>query len=122
MPSGRRGGSRSAETAFAGVVVLSLVVLFAPAGDVPAAPPGVDKVVHAALFLALAATGRWASLRTGLLGPALVAYAAGSEVLQGLPAIGRTSSVADWLADVVGVLVGVLAWDLLARRSSSPQR
>ena len=96
---------------FAGVVAVSLVVLFAPASDVPGAPPGVDKVVHATLFLALAATGRWAGLRAATLGPALVVYAAGSEVLQGLSAIGRTSSVADWLADVVGVVTGLALWE-----------
>jgi hypothetical protein len=113
MP-GRRGWSRYGPPAFAVVVVVSLVVLFAPAGDVPGAPPGVDKVVHAAVFLALAATGRWAGLRPGVLVPALVAYAAGSEILQGLPAIGRTSSVLDWVADIVGLLAGLALWARLA--------
>jgi hypothetical protein len=79
MPAGRLAQVRLGRTVFAGVVAVSLVVLFAPAGDVPSAPPGVDKVVHGVLFLALAATGRWAGLRPGVLLPALVAYAAGSE-------------------------------------------
>ena len=116
MTIGRRVDSRAGRSAFAGVAVVSLVVLFAPAGDVPAAPPGVDKVVHAVLFLALAATGRWAGLRPGVLGPALVVYAAGSEVLQGLTAIGRTASVADWLADVAGLLAGLTLWELISAR------
>jgi membrane associated rhomboid family serine protease len=107
---------RRGPTVFAGVVVVSLVVLFAPAGDVPSAAPGVDKVVHALLFGALAATGRWAGLRALVLGPALVAYAAGSEVLQGISAVGRTSSVADWLADVAGLCAGLALWQLMARR------
>ena len=47
--------------------------------------------------------------------PALVAYAAGSEVLQGLSGIGRTASVLDWLADVVGVLAGLLLWARFGR-------
>ena len=38
--------------AFAVVVLVSFAVLFAPGDDVPLAPPGVDKVVHAALFTA----------------------------------------------------------------------
>ena len=40
---------------------------------------------------------------------------AASEVIQGL--IGRDAAVGDWLADVVGVLVGVLVWQWLARRA-----
>jgi hypothetical protein len=97
-------------TLFGAAVLVSLVVLFAPAGDVPSSPPGVDKIVHAALFLTLAATGRWAGVRPAVLLPGLVAYAAGSEVLQGLSGIGRTASVLDWAADVVGVLAGLLLW------------
>ena len=46
--------------AFAVAVLVSLAVLFAPADDVPASPPGVDKVVHLLLFAALAGSGRWA--------------------------------------------------------------
>jgi hypothetical protein len=105
---------RLGRAVFAGVLVVSLVVLFAPAGDVPAAPPGVDKVVHAVLFLALAVTGRWAGLRPAVLLPALALYAAGSEVLQGMAAIGRTTSVADWIADVAGLLAGLALWARLA--------
>ena len=113
MPVGRR--TPWGRVAFASAVVVSLVVLFAPAGDVPGAPPGVDKLVHGGLFLALAMTGRWAGLRSAALGPALVLYAGGSEVLQGLAVIGRTASVADWIADVVGALAGLLLWARLSR-------
>jgi VanZ family protein len=115
MPGPAHPRGRLGRAAFAGVLVVSLVVLFTPAGGVPSAPPGVDKLVHAVLFLALAATGRWAGLRPVVLLAALVAYAAGSEVLQGLSAIGRTASVLDWAADVVGVLVGLALWAGLAR-------
>lgn len=113
MPDGRR--VRWGMPAFATVVVVSLVVLFAPAGNVPGALPGVDKLVHGGLFLMLALTGRWAGLRSVVLGPALVVYAGGSEVLQGLAVIGRTASVADWAADAAGVLAGLLLWARLSR-------
>jgi VanZ family protein len=107
--------------AFALAVLVSLAVLFAPASDVPSTPPGVDKLVHATLFAALALSGRWAGLARGVLAPVLVLYAAASEVIQGL--IGRDAAVGDLLADVVGVLLGLLAWHWLARRAvNSPDR
>jgi hypothetical protein len=105
---------------FAVVVLVSLAVLFAPASDVPSAPAGVDKVVHLALFAALAASGRWAGVAVRPLAVLLLGYAAVSEVVQGLPALGRSMSLADWLADAVGVLVGLALWELAARRSPAP--
>ncbi|WP_222193810.1 VanZ family protein [Modestobacter italicus] len=111
-----------ARGAFAVAVLVSLAVLFAPASDVPSAPPGVDKVVHLLLFAALSLTGRWAGVRRGVLAGLLVVYAALSELLQSLDLLNRSTSVADWLADVVGVLLGLLLWDLLARRRAMRAR
>jgi membrane associated rhomboid family serine protease len=102
--------------AFAVVVLVSLAVLFAPADDLPLAPPGVDKLVHAGLFAALALSGRWAGIERSVLAALLVIYAAVSEVLQGLTPLDRSASAADWLADVVGVVLGLALWDLVARR------
>jgi len=101
---------------FAVVVLVSLAVLFAPADDVPASPPGVDKLVHLLLFAALAVSGRWAGARAGVLGVLLVLYAAVSEVVQGVSALERSASVADWVADAVGVLAGLLGWAWAGRR------
>jgi VanZ family protein len=108
-----------ARGAFAVVVLVSLAVLFAPASDVPTAPAGVDKVVHAVLFLALAFTGRWAGVREAVLVAVLVGYAAVSELVQGLTPLARSATVADWLADVVGVLIGLLVWRLVVRRAAA---
>ncbi len=100
---------------FASVLVLSLVILFVPGNDVPAAPVGVDKVVHLVLFGALAYTAVLAGLgRSSAIG-LLLLYAAGSEVLQALPVLGRSASALDWLADAAGVLVGI-ALTVAARR------
>ena len=66
--------------------------------------------MHLLLFAALAGSGRWAGARPGVLGVLLVVYAALSEVVQGLSALERSASVADWAADVLGVLAGLLAW------------
>jgi membrane associated rhomboid family serine protease len=116
MPAALRVHGPLSRGAFAVAVLVSLGVLFAPASDVPAAPPGVDKLVHAGVFAALALTGRWAGVGRSVLAALLVAYAAGSEVVQGISPLQRSASVADWAADVVGVLLGLALWQLLARR------
>ena len=116
----RRHGAL-ARTAFASAVLLSFVVLFAPADDVPSAPPGVDKVVHALLFAVLGITGRWSGLRGPVLAVVLTGYGATSELLQAVTPLGRSASMGDWLADVLGVGAGLLAWTGLAggvRRSA----
>jgi VanZ family protein len=105
------------------LLLVSALVLFTPASDVPAGPRGVDKVVHVLLFAVLTVSGRWAGVRWGVLLPALVAYAAASEPLQSLPAVGRSTSLADWVADVTGVLLGYLgAVSRTRRRSASRSR
>jgi VanZ family protein len=106
-----------ARGAFAVVVLLSLAVLFAPGSDVPPAPYGVDKLVHGGLFLALAFSGRWAGIRQGVLAVLLPLYAAASELIQAIPALHRDATIGDWLADVVGVLLGLFLWSLVTRRS-----
>jgi hypothetical protein len=104
--------------AFAVVVLVSLAVLFAPAADVPSAPPGVDKLVHAALFAALALSGRWAGCGAAALGGLLVGYAVVSELIQGFTPVARTASVADGVADALGIAIGLAAWSVLGRRTS----
>ena len=104
--------------AFAVAVLVSIAVLFAPGDDVPLAPPGVDKVIHLALFATLALTGRWAGIRQGVLATLLVGYAAVSEVLQDLTPLDRSASVADWIADVAGILLGLLLWRWASPRLS----
>jgi hypothetical protein len=101
---------------FAVAVLISLAVLFAPGGDVPSAPPGVDKLVHGSVFALLAVTGRWAGIARGVLTGLLVLYGAVSEIVQGVPALDRDPAVGDWVADVVGVLLGLLLWAGLERR------
>jgi hypothetical protein len=103
--------------AFAVVGVVSLFVLFVPASGVPTAPPGTDKVVHLVLFAALAFTGRWAGAPRVPLAVGLLAYAAVSEVVQGTTALGRSASLVDGLADVAGVVLGLLIWSASTPRT-----
>jgi len=82
----------------------------------PGAPAGTDKALHVLLFgtwaaLALRAASparsrRWTDIAVvGVIGSGLAAV---DEVTQGIPAVGRTPSVGDFLADLTGVL-GVCA-------------
>lgn len=103
--------------AFAVVVLLSLVVLFAPGSDVPPAPHGADKLVHGGLFVALACSARWAGIGRRAVAVVLPLYAAASELIQTIPALHRDGSFGDWLADVVGMLLGLLVWTLVERRA-----
>ncbi|MCF6509624.1 VanZ family protein [Blastococcus sp. MG754426] len=105
------------QAAFAVALLVSAVVLFLPSSGVPTAPPGTDKAVHLLVFATLAGTGRWAGRPPVPLGSALLAYAAVSELVQGLTPIGRSMSAADVVADVVGIVVGLLAWEALTRRA-----
>ena len=103
-------------------VLVSLAVLFAPASDVPSSPPGVDKVVHLSLFLALALTARWAGVGRQVTAVSLLLYAAVSEVLQGTDLVGRDAELLDGVADAVGVLAGLLLWALSHRRRGATRR
>ena len=96
--------------AFGLALLVSAVVLFMPASGVPTAPPGTDKVVHLLLFAVLAVTGRWAGVAQVPLAVKLVGYAVLSEVVQGAAPLARSASVADLVADVAGVAVGLLVW------------
>ena len=105
----------TSRAAFALAVLASLAVLLAPAGDVPAAPPGVDKAVHLLLFAVLALTGRWAGVRLPVLAVLLAVYAGLSEVLQAVTPLARSGSLADVVADVAGIALGAGVWELAAR-------
>ena len=97
--------------AFGAVVIISLFVLFLPNDDVPSGfPPGTDKVVHGLLFGALAFTGLKSGVRPVRLLPVLAAYAVVSELVQSVPALGRSSDPVDVVADCVGVALGWLVW------------
>ena len=104
---------------FGAVVLLSVVVLFLPASGTPAVYPELDKLIHLGLFAALALTGRWAGVRPAALAVGLAVYAGASEVLQGVLPIGRDATWGDALADVAGVVVGLLAAPFVATRRSA---
>ena len=88
-------------------VTLTLTVaMLWPLEAPPPAPEGSDKLVHliafAALAFPLARTGRF-----GLLPVFMGASAFGGAIELIQPSFNRSADVNDWVADVVGVILGI---------------
>ena len=94
-------------------VVLTVAMLW-PIHQPPPAPEGSDKLVHfiafAALAFPLARTGRF-----GLLPVFIGASAFGGAIELIQPSFNRSADVNDWVADVMGVILGI-GLGLLYRR------
>ena len=109
-----------ARSVFAGLLGISLVMFLLPGDDISASAPD-DKLVHGLTFVALAVAGRWAGLRPVRLGLGLAAYAVVTEVLQAALPIDRDGDPRDFLADAIGILLGLaLSWmavQVAARRT-----
>lgn len=81
-----------------------------------------DKTQHFATFAALAVLAALAHPRARLLplGAALAGLGAAIELIQ--PIVGRSDDVYDWIADTLGVVLGLVLVSVgraLARRSAS---
>ena len=97
------------------IVTLALTVaMLWPLEAPPPAPEGSDKLVHfiafAALVFPLACTGRF-GLPPVFIGASV--YGGAIELIQ--PSFNRSADVNDWIADVVGVVLGI-GCSLLYRR------
>ena len=97
------------------IVTLTLsVAMLWPLEAPPPAPKGSDKLVHfiafAALAFPLARTGRF-----GLLPVFVGASAFGGAIELIQPSFNRSADVNDWIADIVGVILGI-GMGLLYRR------
>ena len=97
------------------IVTLALsVAMLWPLEAPPPAPEGSDKLVHliafSALAFPLARTGRF-----GLLPVFVGASAFGGAIELIQPSFSRSADVNDWVADVVGVVLGI-GCGLLYRR------
>ncbi|MCR8670436.1 VanZ family protein [Agrococcus sp. HG114] len=116
---GSTGWRRVALALFAVAVLAQLLVLYAPdpPEGLPGAP-GLDKLVHAAVFLAPALLGVLAGMQPLWLGAALVAHALLSELIQHSLLAARSGDGWDAVADVVGVAAGLAAGWALRRRAA----
>ena len=98
------------------MLLVSAYVLFTPRTGGEGLFPGADKVVHAVLFALLAATTRWRFGPAAAGFAAVAAYAAGSELVQGLLLSSRSGDAYDVVADLLGAVAGwLLAGRLLSR-------
>jgi hypothetical protein len=103
----------------AAAVVAQLLVLYLPRVDAPGAgAPGLDKLTHAAVFAAVAWTGRRAGVDPRLLLVLLVVQAVASEAVQGALLPERSGDPFDVAADLAGTAVGLLL--PLGRRVPEP--
>ncbi len=117
-----RGSTRGWRVALVLLVGVHLVVLYAPdAGGAPAFA-GADKVVHLATFASVALAGLRAGLGRRWWPALVVVHAVVSEMVQHWALPHRSGDPADVLADVAGVLLGVLAARQLGRASWSGDR
>ncbi|HZI98301.1 MAG TPA: hypothetical protein VFD41_12330 [Actinomycetales bacterium] len=100
---------------FVAALVVQLVVLYWPRPVDAAAVPGLDKVVHVAIFAAAAMAGRRAGVPVRWLAAGLALHAVVSEVIQGTLLEGRSADPFDAVADLVGVAIGLAVARRLAR-------
>ena len=93
--------------------------------------PGLDKEVHFISYGLLAVLCAWSAVRGGAALTArwhvkwflvFAMYAVADELLQGLAVVNRTPDVADWVTDMVGVIVGFCVVGWLRTRSPSGRR
>jgi VanZ family protein len=96
------------------VAITLTVAMLWPLEAPPPAPEGSDKLVHFIAFAALA----FPLARTGRLG--LVAVFIGASTFGGLieliqPTFNRSADIGDWVADTIGVAIGI-GGGLLYRR------
>ena len=105
---------RLARLAFAGTVLIQLLVLYWPRSVGGAeSVPYLDKVVHALVFGAVALTGMRAGVPVRPLAVVLAAHAGLSEVVQGSLLAQRGAYPWDAVADVTGTALGVLGATLV---------
>ena len=94
-------------------LVLTTVLLLMPSYAVPKAFDFYDKAQHGLVFVTLAVAGLMAypqRLKTVCLGLSL--YGGLIEVLQSTVTTTRHGDVVDWLADTLGIVVALVAYQM----------
>lgn len=102
--------------------IVVTVMLLSPGGTVPSGFPHADKITHLLMFAVLAACSRYARIPPVVTVVWLAAYGVLTEVLQATVAVRRSGSFWDWVADLVGVAVGLAVAAAIGRRVRSDPR
>lgn len=78
---------------------------------------GRDKLEHIAAFFVLTVLARmgWFSLGNLLPGLVLLSYGIGLEYVQSMDFVGRTAAWSDVVADIIGILAGLIGFHIAAR-------
>lgn len=95
---------------------LWVLYLYVPSASDAVSVQHADKLVHALVFALPAILGVLAGLRERLVGAVLAAHAPVSEVVQHLWIPGRAGDPWDVVADLVGVVLGLVVGTVLLRR------
>ena len=102
------------------IIISSLltIAMLWPVDQLPPASAGSDKLVHlisfAALVFPLAYTGRFRLIPI-VIGVSI--YAGFIEIIQ--PRFNRGADIYDWIADIFGILIGVISGLIYRRRSKN---
>lgn len=102
--------------AFGVALVAQLVALYAPNAAGAPQVNGLDKVVHALIFAAPALAALMLGIRARWALGLLAVHAPISELIQRFALSHREGDVLDVMADLVGVLLGGLAYLVWNRR------
>jgi len=105
----------------AGLAIFSVAML--PSGTEPPMFPFEDKLKHVCAFALLAVLGRmsWPAAPRLWLALGLAGFGFLIELAQGMSDLGRTASLFDVLADLVGIGLGFVLFDTLRRLRSRLQ-
>lgn len=115
-PAGRPARSWAGVGVLLVAVAVQLVVLYDPSPSGIPAFPGLDKIVHATVFLMPTVAGILVLRRRPWLTPVIMAvHAPLSEVLQASLLPTRSGDPMDALADVCGVALGTVVGIVLRR-------
>jgi len=96
-----------------GVIFVTILALM-PGASIPPVFLFWDKAQHALAYTVLSITGFFTfPQRVKLVSIALIAHGAVIEIMQILLTTTRFGDIFDWLADGVGILIGVIVYILL---------
>ncbi|MEQ1603029.1 MAG: VanZ family protein [Methylophilaceae bacterium] len=101
---------------FFGLCLLTTVMTLMPAGNIPSAFTFWDKAQHTLSFVLLTLTGSLAyPKKTSFIYLGLFLYGAIIEIMQNTLTTTRTGDVLDWMADAIGIVIGLCLYFILKR-------